>query len=363
MSICSIFALMAKKKNPKKLQKKPLILAAMGEKTKRRPIWFMRQAGRYLPEYRAIRAKTGFVDLCKTPNLAAEITLQPIRRYDVDAAIIFADILLICTAMGQKLSFDTGHGPLLSNPIRTDKDLKRLRVNDVVGDLEYVGEAIQRTRMGLTPLQTMIGFAGAPFTVASYMIEGSGSKNFTEVKRLLYQSPLVFKRLLEMIAKTTFDYLEMQVEAGAETLMLFDSWLHHFSGQDFVKYVLPVTSALIKKVRTLNVPVIYYAGQGGDHLSELAGVRADVISVDWRLSLSRAQGYLKQAGLNPCLQGNLDPQVLVAPERFVRSRVRDVLQEAKKAKGHIFNVGHGLLPHTPPESLTWVIDEIRKADE
>lgn len=344
----------------KKTSKKPLILAARGEATKRHPVWFMRQAGRYLPEYRAIRSRTGFLELCRTPKLAAEITLQPVRRYDVDAAIIFADILLVCMAMGQKLTFDTGHGPHLEPVIQSEKDLRRLRVKGAALDLDYVCEAIELTKLGLSPTQTMIGFAGAPFTVASYMIEGSGSKNFTEVKRSLYHSPQLFKELLAKISEVTFEYLKMQVAAGAETLMLFDSWLHNLTGEDFVGSVLPETKKLIKRCKSLKVPIIYYPGQGGDHLTDLKGLTADVISVDWRVPLSRAQALLKKSGLNVSLQGNLDPQVLIGSEKFVRARTKAVLKECQKARGHIFNVGHGLLPHTPPESLHWVIDEIRQ---
>lgn len=344
----------------KKTSKKPLVLAALGQSTKRQPVWFMRQAGRYLPEYRAIRSRSGFLELCQSPKLAAEITLQPVRRYDVDAAIIFADILLVCTAMGQKLTFDAGHGPILEPVVRTEKDLRKLRVKGAALDLDYVCEAIELTKLGLTTQQTMIGFAGAPFTVASYMIEGSGSKNFTEVKRALYHSPMAFKRLLEMISQVTFEYMKMQVEAGAETLMLFDSWLHHLTGEDFVKAVVPETRKLIKRCRSLKVPIIYYPGQSGDHLVELKGMNPDVIQVDWRVPLSRAQGLIKKSGLNVSLQGNLDPQVLVGSEKLIRARTKSVLKEGAKARGHIFNVGHGLLPHTPPESLHWVIDEIRR---
>ncbi len=343
------------------LSLKPLVAAARGLKPSRQPVWFMRQAGRYLPEYRAVRSKVEFLELCRSPELAAEVTLQPLRRYDLDAAIIFSDILVPCTAMGQTLTFDKGEGPVLSQPVRSAADLAKLRRADAVKDLGYVGEAIAKTKMGLRSDQTMIGFAGAPFTVASYMIEGGGSKTFTEVKRLLFKEPAVFAGLLDLIGEVTCDYLAMQVKSGADALMLFDTWAGQLTGADYLRSVLPVTKRVIAYARGLGVPITYFPGQGVDRMFELSGLEVDVISVDWRTRLSSASKILRGAGLETCLQGNLDPQILIAPENTVRQRVREILAEARdlKLKGHIFNVGHGLLPHTPPESLSWVIDELR----
>ncbi|MBM4251100.1 MAG: uroporphyrinogen decarboxylase [Deltaproteobacteria bacterium] len=340
---------------------KPLVAAARGLTPTRQPIWFMRQAGRYLPEYREVRSKVAFVDLCRSPELAAEVTLQPLRRYDLDAAIIFSDILIPCTAMGQTLTFDKGEGPVLSQPVRSATDLGRLKRADAVRDLGYVGEAIAKTKAGLRSDQTMIGFAGAPFTVASYMIEGGGSKTFTEVKRLLFREPAVFAGLLDLIADVTCDYLAMQVKSGADALMLFDTWAGQLTGFDYRNLVFPVTNKVTAYARTLGVPVTYFPGQGTDRMFNLAGLDVDVISVDWRTTLTAASKTLRDVGLDVAVQGNLDPQILIAPESTVRERVRRILQEARelKLKGHIFNVGHGLLPHTPPESLTWVIDEVR----
>jgi uroporphyrinogen decarboxylase len=339
---------------------KPMIAAARGEKPSRYPVWFMRQAGRYLPEYRDVRANMDFVELCKSPKWASEVTLQPLRRFDLDAAIIFSDILIPAVGMGQTLSFDGGHGPRLNPPIRTQSDLKILKHPDAERDLGYVGEAIAHTKSQMRPDQTMIGFAGAPFTVASYMIEGAGSKNFTEVKKQLYTEPETFRRLMTLLRDVSFDYLSMQVKAGADALMLFDTWAGQLTPDDYVRYVLPVTKDLIKKVKTLGVPVMYYPGQGSDRMYELAGITVDVISVDWRTRLDRAGKILKEIGLDVSLQGNLDPQILISSEAQVRAATRDVINAARlAARGHIFNVGHGLLPHTPPESLNWVIDEIR----
>ncbi len=340
---------------------KPLIDAALGRQPSRYPIWFLRQAGRYLPEYRAVRANVDFVELCRNPKLAAEVTLQPLRRFDLDAAIIFSDILIPCTAMGQELSFGAGHGPHLSNPVRSREALQRLRKPDAQRELGYVGEAIAETRKGLKPEQTMIGFAGAPLTVASYMIEGEGSKTFTEVKRLRFQDPSTFQGLLQLLAEVTTDYLLMQVKAGAECLMLFDTWANQLSAEDYREFAFPAVQAVIAAVKkSSSVPVIYYPGQGSDLYYELAGVGCDVIAVDWRCRMKHAIDVLnRQMELRVSVQGNLDPQTLIGPEAMVRQKTRAILDQAQGARGHIFNVGHGLLPHTPPEALQWVIQEVR----
>jgi uroporphyrinogen decarboxylase len=341
---------------------KPLIQAARGQKPDRWPVWFMRQAGRYLPEYRAVRADVDFVTMCKRPDLAAEVTWQPLRRYDLDAAIIFSDILIPCIAMGQELTFDKGHGPRLNAPVRSMSDVKNLKRADATKDLGYVGDAIALTKTKLKPEQTMIGFAGAPFTVASYMIEGQGSKEFTEVKKLIFSDRAVITALLEKISDVTIDYLSMQVKAGADAIMLFDTWSGQVSPGIYRDLIFPATNRILTEVkRTAGVPVIYFPGQGSDRMYELSGCAADVISVDWRTRLSRAGKILKETGLDVTLQGNLDPQALLAPEAELRAMVRTMKEEAKSAaRAHIFNVGHGLLPHIPPESLTIVIDELRK---
>ncbi len=341
---------------------KPLVEAAFGRKPARYPVWFMRQAGRYLPEYREVRSKVDFTTLCQSPKLAAEVTIQPLRRFDLDAAIIFSDILIPAVGMGQALTFDKGEGPVLSNPVRSLPDLKNLKRPDAERDLGYVGEAIALTKAQLQPGQTMIGFAGAPFTVASYMIEGQGSKTFTEVKRLLFKDLPTFKALLEHIGDVTIDYLKMQVKSGADALMLFDTWAGMLTGPDYREHVFPVTKRVITEARKNGVPVTYFPGQGADRLYEISGLEVDVISVDWRTRITNAQQILKSQGLNVTLQGNLDPQQLIAPEEIVRQKVRDIVAEVKKVapRGHIFNVGHGLLPHTPPESLGWVVDELHK---
>lgn len=343
---------------------KPLIAAARGHQPQRRPVWFLRQAGRYLPEYLEVRKRVEFTELCRTPKLAAEVTLQPLKRYDLDASIIFSDILVPCMPMGQELTFGKGHGPQLAPPIRSKEDLKRLRHPDVEGELGYVGEAIELVAQSLQPHQTMIGFAGAPFTVASYMIEGAGSKTFTEVKRLRYTHPEVFQGVLDLLSEVTVDYLLMQVKAGAEVLMLFDTWANQMPAVDYRDFLFPAVQKVIRAVKDrADVPVIYYPGQGTDLYFELTDYAGDVIAVDWRTRLPRAIKLLKQVGLNVSVQGNLDPQVLMADETTVRRATREVLEGAKESRAHIFNVGHGLMPHLNPEAIHWAIDEVRRFDE
>ena len=343
---------------------KTLVEVAFGRPSKRQPVWFLRQAGRYLPEYMAVRSKVDFVTLCKSPELASEVTLQPLRRFDLDAAIIFSDILIPCTAMGQTLSFDKGHGPQLSHAVTDAASLKALRVPKASQELGYVGEAIAKTVAYMRPDQTMIGFAGAPLTVATYMIEGCGSKDFTAMKRLRYSAPQVFRDLLEMLTETTVDYLSMQVKAGARALMLFDTWATSLIPQDYAAFALPQVKRICSEIKRMHpeVPFIYFPGQGSHLYLELIGLPCDVIAVDWRVRFEAAINLLSNIELDVTVQGNLDPQTLVAPRQFIEERVADIVCHGKKARGHIFNVGHGLLPHTPPDSLSWVIEKIRSLE-
>lgn len=343
---------------------KPIVDAAFGIKPSRQPIWFLRQAGRYLPEYRDIRKDIEFVDLCKNPKLAAEVTIQPLRRFDLDAAIIFSDILIPPTAMGQTLTFGKGHGPMLDKPVRTAQDLSSLRVPDCQKELGYVGEAIAETKAQLKPEQAMIGFAGAPFTVSSYMIEGQGSKTYTELKRLMLRSPDVFKGLLSLLGEVTIDYLDMQVSAGAEVLMLFDTWVGNITEALYHQFVGPVMANLIDKVKEKHpsVPVIYYPGQGSELYSQLGSLKMDVIAVDWRVDLNKAISRLKDQGVNVSVQGNLDPQMFEASDDVLKQEVLTILDKGKEARGHIFNVGHGLLPHLDPEAIGKVVNIIRSQD-
>ncbi|NDE15554.1 uroporphyrinogen decarboxylase [bacterium] len=358
----------------------PLVREALGfgqvGSAARHPVWFMRQAGRYLPEYMAIRSRMEFVDLCRSPKDAAEVTLQPLRRFDLDAAIIFSDILVPCMALGQTLTFGKGHGPQLAPAMRSREDFRALKRPDVAAELGYVGDAISLTKSQLAPGKALIGFAGAPFTVATYMIEGGSSKEFTATKAMIFRDPALFADFMKLLRDVTVDYLLMQVRAGADALMLFDTWAGNLTPDDYARHVWPVTADLMATVReSTGVPVTYFSGQGSDRILELGrGAKSDpatrkafdVLSVDWRVRIPHAARLVKEAALDVALQGNLDPQVLIGPEQLVRERVRSIMEEVHAARsaglihGHIFNVGHGLLPHTPPEALSWAIDEVRK---
>ena len=340
-----------------------LLNVARRKKSLRYPLWFLRQAGRYLPEYQKIRGDHDFLSLCRNPELAAEITLQPLLRYDLDAAIIFSDILVIPFALGQQLSFVKNHGPHLSPPLLSTRDIQGLAWDKALGELTFVAEAIALVAGRIKPHQCLIGFAGAPFTVATYMIEGGSSKSYAETKRLLFNSKTAFGELIERLASLTYAYLEMQIAAGAQTVMVFDSWAGQLSSTDYRETILPHTKNLLEQLSS-KVPVIYFPGQGSERLYDLASLSSDiVVAVDWRVPLHRAQKILSQDDKTTrVLQGNLEPTVLVGSEQLVRSRVRQVLQEAWQAcRGqHIFNVGHGLIPEVNPEALQWVIAEVRE---
>ncbi len=346
------------------MQTKPFILAAKGQRGPRTPIWFLRQAGRYLPEYRAVRANYDFVQMCQDSDAAAEVTLQPLRRYDLDAAIIFSDILIPCIGMGQELTFDKGHGPRLNTPIRTNADLKNLRVPDADKEFAYVGDAISKVCAKLGPQQTMIGFAGAPLTVATYMIEGEGSRDHVALKKMLYTEPNTFSSLLSIITDTTIDYLKMQCRAGAEALMIFDTWAGSLTPDEYAKHVVPQLVKLFTSLKTLSVPLIYFPGQGTERYPELKPLFSlvDALHVDWRVDLGRAIAGLKQLGFAGTIQGNLEPTCFLGSKEIVQAKTNAVLRHGQSAKSHIFNVGHGLIPEIPPESLTWAIDAVRAFD-
>ncbi len=340
---------------------KPLVSAALGQKPSRTPIWFMRQAGRYLPEYQNIRKNIEFVDLCKTPALAAEVTIQPLRRFDLDAAILFSDILVPCMALGQEFSIDKGHGPHLFPPIRGEGDLTKLKDTVDVSELDFVAEALELIKPQLSPQQTLIGFAGAPFTVCSYMVEGGPSKDFSHLKRFMFTQKHAFNILLNKVSDLTVSYLTMQHRAGADVVMLFDSWAGNISQDDYREHIYPVMTSLFKRLKNLQIPVIYFPGQGGQQLSVCAGLEFDVLSIDWRLNFGSALKTLDSLKVPYNVQGNLDPLYLLGSEAFIREKTRNIMEQASvSARGHIFNVGHGLTPLTPIESLEWTIDEVRR---
>ena len=330
------------------------VRACRGEATPRPPLWMMRQAGRYLPEYRQVRANVSFLDLCKTPRLAAQVTLQPIQRFGFDAAILFSDLLVPLEAMGLEVQF-TEQGPRLPAPLRTPEDLARVSRFDPTQRTDFVLETIRLVREQLGPETPLIGFAGAPFTVATYAIEGKTAKNFSETKKLFYREPETARRLLALIGETTRDYLLAQVAAGAQAIQIFDSWVGVVSTDDWDRFVFEPTAALVAAVRASGVPVIYFANGATTILDRVARVGADVYGIDWRLPLDEARARLGGAA---AVQGNLDPAVLLAPVAEIERRATDVLRRGG-GRGHIFNLGHGIFPETPIEGVEALVRTVR----
>lgn len=322
------------------------------------PVWFMRQAGRYMAEYRAIREKRTLLQICKAPELATEVTLQPVRAHGVDAAILFADILLPLEPMGAPFEFAQGEGPVVHQPVRTPADIERLRVIEPEEGLGYVLEAIRLIRRELDGKTPLIGFAGAPFTLASYLIEGGKSSQYQRTKRLMYSEPEAWNALMSKLAEVVRRYLRAQVEAGAQALQVFDSWVGALAPQDYQEYIAPHMRHILQDVQQTGVPVIHF-GTGTTTLLELQrDAGGTVIGVDWRLPLDEAH---RRLGDGVALQGNLDPLLLLAPWSVLEPRVRDVLRRGKNAAGHIFNLGHGIVPETPPEAVKRVVDLVHEA--
>jgi uroporphyrinogen decarboxylase len=325
--------------------------ACRREPVDRTPVWFMRQAGRYMPEYRAIRKDHTLLDICRTPELAVEVTLQPLRAMGVDAAILFADILLPLEPMGAPFEFAAGEGPVIHHPVRERADVERLHGFDPEEGLGHVLEAIRilsRELAGKTPL---IGFAGAPFTLASYLIEGGKSSHFAKVKRFMYSEPALWNDLMRKLSDVVKVYLRAQVTAGASAVQLFDSWVGCLSPTDYKAFVLPHVRDILADVHSLGVPVIHFGVDTGSLLELIQEAGGTVIGVDWRTPLSQARARL---GNGVALQGNLDPLLLLAPRELLAERVVEVLNEAGTTPGHIFNLGHGILPETPPDAVRFV---------
>ena len=335
----------------------PLFLKALRrEPVPRPPVWIMRQAGRYLPEYREVRAKTDFLTLCKTPELACEVTLQPIRRFGFDASIVFSDILIVPEAMGMELTFGPGEGPRLNPPIRSADAVQRLALFDPLDRTPFVMETIRLLVKELPEDVPLIGFAGAPFTVACYMVEGQGSKHFLEVKRMMYAAPDAFARLLDKLVTTTIEYLKAQVEAGCRTIMLFDTWAGELSPDDLARFAVAPARRILDEVKKLGVPVIYFARGCADALDVVKQAGADAYGLDWRARIKKSRAVL---GDDVAVQGNLDPAALFAPVDVVREKTRMVLEDAGGKPGHIFNLGHGILPETPIASVEAVLEVVR----
>ena len=332
-----------------------LLLAARGKPTDTTPVWIMRQAGRYLPEYRAIREEVGFLELCKTPDLVAEVTVQPVRRLGVDAAIIFSDILIPVEAMGLELQLDDA-GPRLPQPVRSEADVRRLAVPDPEERTGFVAEGIRRTRKLLGDGVPVIGFCGAPFTLAAYMVEGGGSRNFLQIKRLLFEQPSVAHAVFEKLTRTLIPYLQMQVAAGASAVQIFDSWGGELSPRDFESFSLPYLQQIVSSLQGSGVPVILFGTGMSSLLTRMRSTGADVVGLDWRIDISDARRVL---GPKVAVQGNLDPIGLFLPPKELEARVLEILQGAGPL-GHIFNLGHGILPPTPPEAAQRLVEAVHR---
>jgi uroporphyrinogen decarboxylase len=317
----------------------------------------MRQAGRYLPEYRKIRSEVDFLTLTKTPELAAEVTLQPIRRFGMDAAILFSDIMTPVEGMGVKLEFNPG--PVIETPIRSLAQVDALRVPDPEEGVPFVLETVRMLSEALRREAPLIGFAGAPFTLFCYLIQGSGSKTFAEARRFLFAEPEASRRLLEKLAETMVLYLEAQARAGAKALMLFDSWAGLLGPEQYAEFAFPAVKRIIDALRPLDVPLIYFPNQGATLLETVRESGADVVGIDWRLPLSRARAIL---GDEVAVQGNLDPTALFAPRDVLGKEVDRVLDEAGTAPGHIFNLGHGIERTTDPDAVAFLVDRVHDGE-
>jgi uroporphyrinogen decarboxylase len=322
------------------------------------PIWLMRQAGRYMAEYRALRQRYSILELIKNPELAAEITLQPIRAFNLDAAIIFADILPPLEGMGLRLEFVKGDGPIIHNPLRTTADIEALVVRPAEETLTFTLEAVRLARAELHGRAPLIGFAGAPFTLASYAIEGGSSRNYITTKSLMYSQPQAWRTLMEKLAVVVGDYLRAQAVAGAQALQLFDSWVGALGPADYQAYVLPYSRRVIEIAQSgPAVPLIHFSTGASGMLPLIRQAGGDVIGVDWRIDLADAW---RQLGDDVAVQGNLDPVVLFAPIPEIKRQAAQILDSVKGQPGHIFNLGHGILQHTPVEHVAALVDFVHK---
>jgi uroporphyrinogen decarboxylase len=333
----------------------PFMKACRCEPTPYTPIWLMRQAGRYMPEYRKIRAAHGFLEMCTRPEIAAEVTAFAVKRLGVDAAIIFADILLPLIPMEVGLHYDKGEGPVIDRPVRTDADLDRIPEVDVAS-LQFVGESIKLVHQALGGKTPLIGFAGAPFTLASYLIEGGASRQYQATKTMMYNHPDTWHRLMELIARVTSAYVKMQVEAGADVVQLFDSWVGNLGPDDYRRFVLPHTASIISAIKP-GIPVIHFGTVTGNLLELMREAGGDVIGLDWRVNLGEAWARL---GYDIAVQGNLDPIALFADVPEIRNRARAILDQAAGRAGHIFNLGHGILPETPVDHAIALVDAVHE---
>lgn len=313
----------------------------------RTPVWFMRQAGRYMAEYRAVRKKHSLIEICKKPELAAEVTITAAEAIGVDAAIIFADLLLPLEVMGLPFHFEAGEGPVIEKPVRSKEDIAVLRT-DRAAELGYVAEAISIVCKHFGDKLPMIGFCGAPFTLASYMIEGGGSRNYLHTKKMMYSSPAAWDELMTKLVAVTSEYAAEQVRSGADTIQIFDSWVGCLSVEDYRRYVLAHVTDLVKRLQKTGVPIIYFGTDSATLLPSMKETGAEVVGLDWRIPLDRGWDLMNFQG---AVQGNLDPVVLFADWKEIQPRAEDILRRAAGRPGHIFNLGHGILPETPVENV------------
>ena len=339
----------------------PILKAARREPVERTPIWLMRQAGRYMPEYRELRQKISFLELCKNSDLSAEVMITAVQRLGVDAAILFSDLLLILEPLGIGLEFSAGEGPVLGNPVRTAADVDRLAELETIDPLAYVIDTVRKTRAGLPEAIPLIGFAGAPFTLAAYAVEGGSSRDYRLAKSLMYNDTGAWDALMGRLARAVTLYLNAQIDAGVQLVQLFDSWVGCLGVDDYRRYVLPHTRSIIESLRP-NVPVIHFATGNPallPLLSEAFGKkrRDAVIGVDWRIRLDDAWQTI---GYDRAIQGNLDPAVLLTDPHEIRRRAKEVLRQAAGQPGHIFNLGHGVLPQTPVENVVALVDAVHE---
>lgn len=327
------------------------------EKTPFTPIWLMRQAGRYMKEYREMRERCSFIEMCKKPEIACEVTLQPIKKIPLDAAIIFADILLPLEGIGIDFYFGKNEGPVIKNPVRTLVDIERMKIIEPENDVPYLLEAIKLVKRELNEKIPLIGFSGAPFTLASYIIEGGHSRDYAKTKVMMRGEPSTWHKMMSKLAETIIKYLSAQIESGVDLIQLFDSWVGCLSENDYIEFVMPYSQKIFEAVQKLNVPSIHF-GTGNSHLLEsMKKAGGDVIGIDWRMNLDRAWEKL---GKDVAIQGNLDPTVLLSQPSEIKKRAKEILVLANNKPGHIFNLGHGILQETPVENVILLAETVHE---
>ena len=339
------------------LQNDLFLRACKKVKIERTPIWIMRQAGRYLPEYRAVREKSDFLTMCKTPELAAEVTIQPVDIIGVDAAILFSDILVIPEAMGMHLEMIESKGPKFFDPIRNENDVDKLKMIDPVKNLKYVMDAISLTKKELNGRVPLIGFAGSPWTLMTYMVEGGGSKSFSEIKKFIYNQPKAAHKLLDMLAVAVAEYLSAKIESGVNAVQIFDTWGGLLSQDDFAEFSLEYITKIISMIKRKDEPIIVFAKGVHHSLEKLGNSGADVIGLDWTMNLGEVK---KLIGSKVALQGNLDPTVLYGRKEKIKSEAMKVLEQFGNGSGHIFNLGHGIHPDVLPENAKFLVDIVHE---